>query len=684
MAVTNLYHATTWTGGPVSAGGAGSTLQDGWVDAEGGRWSITAGNLLQAAANSTYNVSFLLRPTGENQQDQRMVVAIPTGQPVGGQMIVLRYIDASNFYFAWFNTSGSFYIWRVAGGSLSQVGSTVTFTYNSAKAYSVDFTAEGVSPTTLTAVLTNVTDSTTVGTVSTTDSTAAMQTTGRYGLTANGSFAETIGTVQLYNAAAAGFTASPTTVNVSTVGAVITLVGAGTAWTGGTTFTVSGVSGTSKTAQSVTDGTHATITITTGATAGTLTISDGAVTQTIAVVFPALTVAITDANLFWSPYNWYSNGAGAMQANGVKGSSTYILSNTPGAYLKAKFTAPVGNVTIAIDVSALTGAGAASNQYPAVAYSLDEGAFVAVQLTSASTAITIAVATAGVHTLFLYFKQYAPLGGTTVDRWVTPVNQVRITGLTLPAGTTQPLTQAPTLRSKRALGFGDSITEGSNSVSGGTDDPLLSYLRACMAGLDAEFGIVGFAGQGWTYAPSSTGVKKFHTPADDANTTWNKYFAGQSRLVSGLFSPAPDYITVAHGTNDALQAIANATVTAAANDWLTAVRAAAPSARVFVLVPPGRYKKTALTAATLPDATCYLIDLGAEVAGGLVAYGSEAGDGAAGYGAASRRSVDGLHPNAVGHAELGARLTDAIQLLLTPYATAGGVRRLALTGGISG
>ncbi len=45
-------------------------------------------------------------------------------------------------------------------------------------------------------------------------------------------------------------------------------------------------------------------------------------------------VAVTNANLYFSPYNWYSNGGGALAANNVKGSSTYALSNTPGAYLK--------------------------------------------------------------------------------------------------------------------------------------------------------------------------------------------------------------------------------------------------------------------------------------------------------------------------------------------------------------
>lgn len=84
-------------------------------------------------------------------------------------------------------------------------------------------------------------------------------------------------------AASPEFTASPTTVDPHTSGIIVTLTGTATTWTGGTTFSVSGLSGTSKTAQSVASGTSATITLTTGTTAGTLTISDGSVSTTITI-----------------------------------------------------------------------------------------------------------------------------------------------------------------------------------------------------------------------------------------------------------------------------------------------------------------------------------------------------------------------------------------------------------------
>ena len=81
---------------------------------------------------------------------------------------------------------------------------------------------------------------------------------------------------------AATMAAVPTAVPVSNTGIVVSLAGSGTNWVA-QTFTVSGVSGVSKTAQSIGSTTAATITITTGTSTGTLTISDGTIGTTITV-----------------------------------------------------------------------------------------------------------------------------------------------------------------------------------------------------------------------------------------------------------------------------------------------------------------------------------------------------------------------------------------------------------------
>ncbi|HTS62156.1 MAG TPA: DUF2341 domain-containing protein [Candidatus Acidoferrales bacterium] len=85
-------------------------------------------------------------------------------------------------------------------------------------------------------------------------------------------------------AAMTAISASPQAVPaISSGNVVLTLTGTSTAWTGGTTFSISGVSGVTKIAQSVLSATSATLTITTGAGTGSLTISDGTTSTTILV-----------------------------------------------------------------------------------------------------------------------------------------------------------------------------------------------------------------------------------------------------------------------------------------------------------------------------------------------------------------------------------------------------------------
>jgi len=67
-----------------------------------------------------------------------------------------------------------------------------------------------------------------------------------------------------------------------------------------------------------------------GTTTGASTVDDLRIDN---VIFP-----VTDANVFWSPYTWYSDGVGAVQPNNINGGSTFAQSIYYGAYLKTKFT----------------------------------------------------------------------------------------------------------------------------------------------------------------------------------------------------------------------------------------------------------------------------------------------------------------------------------------------------------
>lgn len=123
------------------------------------------------------------------------------------------------------------------------------------------------------------------------------------------------------------FAATPFSVPSNHPGHItLTLVGSGTGWTTGTTFTVSGVTGVAKFSQAVTDTTHATLAITTGSSTGTLMISDGVSTYPITVGAPSLSVSpspvvagglvtFSGTNTVWTQ----ETASGLFSASGVSG-----------------------------------------------------------------------------------------------------------------------------------------------------------------------------------------------------------------------------------------------------------------------------------------------------------------------------------------------------------------------------
>ncbi len=190
-----------------------------------------------------------------------------------------------------------------------------------------NFTLSGVSGVTLVSQTVN----------SATTATLIIDTT-----SAGGTLAISDGT---YSATAtvlsATFAATPSPIPAGHVGHLtLTLSGSGTAWSGGTTFTLSGVSGVALVGQSVTSATSATLTITTGTGTGTLTISDGSESATVAVGTPALavsptwvaattpyTISFAGSNTAWSQ----ETASTLFSVSGVSGtslSSTTVTSNT--------------------------------------------------------------------------------------------------------------------------------------------------------------------------------------------------------------------------------------------------------------------------------------------------------------------------------------------------------------------
>jgi hypothetical protein len=180
------------------------------------------------------------------------------------------------------------------------------------------------------------------------------------------------------------------------------------------------------------------------------------------------------------------------------------------------------------------------------------------------------------------------------------------------------------------------------------DDATHAFTYTCAAALGAEFGVVGIARQGWTIpGDGGSNVPIFAT-------AWPYHSAGKPRG----FSPAPDYVIVMHGTNDALSPADPTHVQATVQSWIAAARAAMPSSRLYVVVPFGGFERAPITqavqaykAANASDTKVFLIDLGVSVQTGLTNPSGQA----------SAQSHDGIHPNAAVSAALGTQLAVAIQ-----------------------
>ncbi len=436
--------------------------------------------------------------------------------------------------------------------------------------------------------------------------------------------------------------AFPTTVNMNITGNVITLSGTGTSWTAGTpgtpTFTLSGGTGASITSQTITDATHATITLNAGSATGALTITDPSTSATtsVTVVHSYATTAVTDSNWKFSPYGWYSNGNGSLGANNIVGNSTYAQAVNPGAYFKVNFTGTT--VKLAVDTSSLAGV---AKQLPRIRYSIDGGATVDYQLLSGDTQITLGQnLSLTTHTLVVWFLS----SDAYISRW-NGHTSLKITGLVLDEGFS---TSAPTLLTKRLLVFGDSITEGAWILGDHTDltnysnyeESVSSYSYGLASDLNAEYGNIAFGGQSWETA--------FNADIPLFPSAWNYYYSTNSRLVSGLFSPVPDYIVVNMGTNGGLSSASVVT------NWLTLLRTAAgSSAKIFVLIPFNQGGLANITSgfnsyiSGSSDANAFLINLGSNG----VTYSTTI----------PTYSYDGLHPNVAGHAQLRTLVASGIQ-----------------------
>lgn len=371
---------------------------------------------------------------------------------------------------------------------------------------------------------------------------------------------------------------------------------------------------------------------------------DNFLVQGSALVVNDSNVLVDDPGLFFSPYNWKISG------------SQYALSQTPGAYIKTVFTGTSLKINLSEDL--LVNSSTEEEFYPRLRYKIDNQEEVEVQLNSTISTITAATGLeSGSHNLLITFPHVGGGLADHPDRWTVPVHGIKFIGLTIDEGGSISL---PTLKPKRLLVYGDSISEGVG-VAGATgsfpntdSDATKSVSQLLANDLNAEVGFRALGGGGWTISGSG-GVPPVFVSGDDGNSMWNKYSEGESLFVDGQFVPQPDYIYMNHGTND--WGSSDSSVTASVRGWLDAVRVAAPDAYIFLTIPFGQYKAGAITTAyndyiaeNPTDTKTLLFDLGPEAAAGLNSQGTP-----------SEKSFDGLHPNIAANINLEAQLFSLIQ-----------------------
>lgn len=687
--------ATQGTGG--TGIGSPSTVGSGvWTELNGGVWAINS-NLLKGTGDGisqAYQRDVLLRPLSEFCQDQQVVITCDTSMTAGAQVgAVLRYDPASGgSYYAvmWNSSTMQLNGYRISNGVQAAqpfgVAMTGLTTFTAGHVYTVTCKATGVNSTTISIQVTDVTASSSSQTASATDATAPMQSAVKgWGLAMGLAATVPISRVQMTDLGAASLVATtPVTVAIPTntpyltlppsATTTVTLRGNSAAWlTVPPVISLSGAAASGSSAGSVTviDNNHATVPITVGSTTGTLTITD-----TVLSLASSLTVAATPVTIAINDSHWsWSGGAGGWYISG----STYAQCTNGGNYLKTAFTGTSCQLTL--DLSPFASSSLSKRiDLPFLRWSVDGGAWSGCPLAENLGTVTqppgqIPVVgtltissglSAGTHSLECYVVSM--LSSTaSMDRWTTPVQSLRITGMVLDNGAS---TSAPTLLSKKTLFYGDSITEGYSVISSVTPgfEGQQTWGPELAIALGCEYAIAAFAGQGLVTAEGSPSNIPALYNATATLGTWDRFDgAPHSRLSSGSLSPAPDYIVVNIGTND--RSGNQSTVCTTMTALLGALRTAAASATIIVIVPFGGGSRGSGTTlgitggfnayqAATPDTKCYLIDIG-NVTGMT-------------YVGASKSSADGTHPNIYEVPLLATQVTQAVQAKLSAGSGGGG------------
>jgi len=356
---------------------------------------------------------------------------------------------------------------------------------------------------------------------------------------------------------------------------------------------------------------------------------------TIASSAAVTTVPCDNPNFGLAPYVWKSTGA-----NGdARAEATF-----PGAYLK---TIVKGTSTIGLVIDGTANNGCPTSSMPVIEYSIDDGPFTIVPLTQTGTLYTLPIANGldatASHKFELYFR-----AASLEQRWTASIPNLRIAGISADEGGTL---ARYAMRPKKAIGFGDSVTEGfavdSKCVAGpnwmSSSNARGTWFHFVCGALDCEYGQLGSCGQGMV----NTAIN-----LPPLSQTWDHYDPATSRLRNGRLLPEPDYVFNNMCNND------HAVTTSAYIAWVKAVRAACPHARIFCIVPASGYHRSEIQAVVTAlnqagDAKVYFIDIPL-----MNTLAPNAGK-------ETQGSYDGGHPAMYGQAVFGVGVAVKVQEILS-------------------
>jgi lysophospholipase L1-like esterase len=385
-----------------------------------------------------------------------------------------------------------------------------------------------------------------------------------------------------------------------------------------------------------------------------------------------VTYPVTNAAFHFSPINWVGDTG--------RGGSVYRRSAYPGAYFSFTFTAS-SSPTATI----LLGGTGSSTASVFVNGTLTDN----VSVSGATLAISGLTPSAS-NTVTVWLR--------TNGTWGNAGTQVEVTGMQLDSSST-PGT-APTYPKGWIEIVGDSITHGYKTDWVAQTNFVHTYaFMICQSLMQDGYdcGINAITGSGWlvpgnsgnfpayyVVSGSSGGVGGTYT---DASSRWNKVDSGLSALDSnshlsayGSTGQEPVGVFICYGTNEANQNTTYDTsdTQAAVNQSITAIRAAAPKAKIGVILPfpllAGVDYSAAISASYLAaieagiaahsgDPAVGTINVGAPLA--TYVYSNQSSS----FSATSPATAgDTFHPTALGHAMFAPAILDQIKAM---YAGAG-------------